>query len=86
VGATKRQLEDLKTHPAWMEMKQLLLDRLMIIRNELEASNMSEVDTAIRRGECKNIRFVTELPDMIIRDFEEGKGEEQWQEKVDRVE
>jgi len=84
--ATKHQLEDLKQHPAWLEIKQLLLDRLLIIRDELEVGKdvngpLSIEEQSIRRGECKNIRFTTELPDAIIRDIGEGKEEESWREK-----
>ena len=75
--ATKRQFEDFIQHPGWTEMKQLLTDRLMIVRNELEDEQCDEIETAVRRGECKNIRFVLGLPDMLMKDTDNKQEEKE---------
>lgn len=80
--ATRRQLEDFKDHIGWKEMLQTVLDRISIIRDELEVGQtnqgekLSLEDIAERRGECRSLRFIAALPDALIREINEGKEKE----------
>jgi hypothetical protein len=95
--ASKRAYEEFVKSLVWEDLRQLLSDRLMLVRNDLEADTLPQ-ETQKLRGEAASIRFMLALPDRLISEYDslikeeealwqaKGQGQEQEQEQKDRVE
>ena len=78
--ASKRAFEEFVKSAVWDDFRQLLTDRLMLIRNDLEGDALLE-DVQKLRGEAASIRFVLSMPNRFISEYDNLMKEEEelWQ-------
>ena len=72
VRASKRAYEEFLTSGVWLDMKQWLTDRLLLVRDDLENRDDDKL-----RGEAKTIRAVLSWPDMMVEDYEKIRKEDE---------
>ena len=81
--ASKLQFEEFGRSVAWLDIKKLLLLRRSDIRDALEDGVASNVDpntemreSARMRGRAEELKFITELPEFIVKTYDQLTEEE----------
>ena len=75
MNSTEGQLREFKDSVIWADIKRFLLERLEGVRDNLEGNTkvldlINDVkDTMLNRGRAEEIRFLLDLPDVIIANY-----------------
>ena len=63
VRVTADELEDMELHPAWLRMKQGIIDVLDDMYAEIVATVTTEAKTNVLRGQIQALEFVLSIPE-----------------------
>ena len=81
--ASKIQFEEFGRSTAWQDIKKLLLLRRADIRDALEEGVAEDIspetemrESARMRGRAEELKFITELPEFIVKTYDQLTEEE----------
>jgi hypothetical protein len=84
MNSSKKQFEEFLQNTVWRDIKDILLLRRSDIRDQLEGGTAADIDvyvemreTARLRGRAEELRFITDLPNEIVNNYDQYSKEEE---------
>lgn len=74
--SSRRQFEEFQRSTVWTDLKETILLRLSMVRDELERQGVEREQDLVNKGRAEELRWINDLPDEIIKQWEQINKEE----------